>query len=459
VRTLGKIALTDGVLLLCETGAALALLRVMVRPHWTMAAVLWMAVAVGLLVKGPPILILVGGMFVFLLIFHPRRRNLVHLHPWLGLPLALVPLTVWCLLAWQEDERYVLFLGWWYIVRRVGGSVFGQAGPPGSYFLLLFGLLLPWTTYFLPGLRAAWRGLRRRQHRTILLASWLLGGWLLWELPISKLPTYVLGAFPALALLIAQLVARHLAGRLTWTRSLGLRVGTYVVLVGSIIVAGALVTAAMLLGAPWSQAAAFIPAVTLVATGALVLRHNRGDRPRAALHVAVFGTLCTYILIWLLVIPGIESERAVTRRLAQYVAAHTPADSIVIVACPIAAPSLPFYLAQAGLTWRECGTVDEGERPPLVIDWSDLWHGHFASFAQQVEAQGPVSLSSDVAQEGRIAEARMLWQTGTPEILVLDESQYVALASDLEDARIERFTGWGGDKPTQTTYVVAVRRR
>ncbi len=456
VLTLGKIALTDGVLLLCQTVAALALLRAMVRPAWTMTAILWMAVALGVLAKGPPILILVGGMFLFLLIFHPRRRNLIHLHPWFGLPLALAPLAVWGWLAWQEDQqRYVLFLAWWYILRRAGGSVFGQQGPPGTYFLLLFGLLIPWTTYFLPGLRAAWRGLRRRQHRYVLLASWLFGGWLLWELPTSKLPTYILGAFPPLALLLAQ----PLAGRLTWSRSRTLRAGATIVLVGTFVAAVAVSAATVLLAAPWARFVGLVPAAALVTTGALVWYFHTRSAPRAALHATLLGTLASYILIWLLVIPGFESQRAVTRRVAQYVAAHVPTATTVIVACPVSAPSLPFYLARAGLAWRELGVTSDDDRPPLVMDWSDLWHLRFASLVRQVQSQSPPPLSPDVAQSGRIAEARMLWHTGTPDALILDESQYADLAPDLAGAHLERFTGWRCDRPASTTYLVALRRR
>ncbi|TVQ51049.1 MAG: hypothetical protein EA366_16010, partial [Spirulina sp. DLM2.Bin59] len=57
----GKVALTDGLLVGLETVAMLAMLRAILTPHWSWSVWLWGAVALGVLTKGPPILILVLG--------------------------------------------------------------------------------------------------------------------------------------------------------------------------------------------------------------------------------------------------------------------------------------------------------------------------------------------------------------------------------------------------------------
>ncbi|MEL7534858.1 MAG: glycosyltransferase family 39 protein, partial [Bacteroidota bacterium] len=90
---LGKIALTDGWLLLWETLGLLSLWRTLKdeKPgYWPLW--FWLALAMGILTKGPAIILTVGMACLMILILHPARRNIWRLHPWFGLPLALVPL-------------------------------------------------------------------------------------------------------------------------------------------------------------------------------------------------------------------------------------------------------------------------------------------------------------------------------------------------------------------------------
>ncbi len=65
VPNLAKVSVTDALLMFFETLAALSLLNYLHQPHWKWNVWLWLAVSIGLLVKGPPILILVGGHVVF----------------------------------------------------------------------------------------------------------------------------------------------------------------------------------------------------------------------------------------------------------------------------------------------------------------------------------------------------------------------------------------------------------
>ncbi len=205
VPFLAKMAVTDGLLLLFETTAVLALLNYLKDQRWYWNAILWVSVALGLLVKGPPILILMGGLWVWLAIFHPDRKKLIGTHPWFYGLLALAPITLWIYLCNERDGG--VFTQWlldWYVLKRVGGSVFGQMGFPGYHLLVFIASFLPWFTFFPSALVAFVKDLKAKQPEMIAIAGWLVFGWLFYEAMSSALPTYSIAAQPALAVLIAR---------------------------------------------------------------------------------------------------------------------------------------------------------------------------------------------------------------------------------------------------------------
>ncbi|MFO0837842.1 MAG: glycosyltransferase family 39 protein [Phycisphaerae bacterium] len=455
VVNLGKLALTDNVLLLCETIAALALLRGCMRPSWKATLTLWIAVAAGLLAKGPPILILVGGMFVFLFIVCPRRWNLIHLHPWFGVPLALVPLAIWIQLAWAEDQRYVLFLGYWYVLRRIGGATLGQSGPPGTHFVCFFIFLLPWSAYLLSALGDAWRGVRKRRAAHVLLAGWLFGGWMVWELLASKLPTYALGAYPALALLIARQVRANLAGRLIWTVHRSLRAG-YCILVGvSVALSAAAIGLSAQLGVGWLRFLAVVPAglMLFLSIRALLLQ-RRGDA-LPAFRSLLLGFLAANIAIWLTIVPAIDVARSVNWRAAQEIARRCPPGTTVAVAAGLSSPSFPFYVRQAGLGFRDLSRSEE-PRERLNLDLSPLLRLRFREIERQVRSQTPPALTEDEKSAARLEGISSILATGEPAALVLDDGQYSALKGRFAGAEVLRPEGWLSDRFKKVRYTIVI---
>ena len=205
-----KVAFTDATLLLFQTTAVLALLNYIHQPNIRWNLLLWTSVALGVLVKGLPVLIVIGGLWAWLLVFHPQRRNLIGTHPWLFLPLALLPVTAWMYLSWLRDGgRLLTFLYEWYVVRRVGGDVWGHTGPPGYHFVVLLISFAAWMPFL-------WMAVGERIHtwrhtwspNQIALTGWMVFGWLFFELMSSKTPSYALAAQPAWALAIAPQLCR-----------------------------------------------------------------------------------------------------------------------------------------------------------------------------------------------------------------------------------------------------------
>ena len=89
-----------------------------------------------------------------------------------------------------------------HVVQRSGESLEGHWGPPGSYLASWIVCAFPWSVL---GAVALWQGWRisKRERRVAGLLGWVIGPWLVLEVVQTKLVHYVLGCYPAMALLIA----------------------------------------------------------------------------------------------------------------------------------------------------------------------------------------------------------------------------------------------------------------
>lgn len=228
----GKIALVDSLLVFFGMCGFVSLY------HWIQAKkkrfvfFFWLSVSLGLLVKGPPILIFLGGTCVLLLSINQIRSQVWKLNPFLWLPIALLPLLFWGYLSWQKDDgKLIRWMLDWYIFRRATDPVFGQSGPPGTYLLLFVVTLFPWSRLYLSFLNEnGWKLIAYLKTegfgviKNLLPWYWeksnfiftskrflLLGlsfSWIFYEFLASKLPSYPLSAYPILSILLADQLAR-----------------------------------------------------------------------------------------------------------------------------------------------------------------------------------------------------------------------------------------------------------
>jgi len=345
IPNIAKVAVVDSSLLLCETLAVLSLFAYLRSPEWKWNVLFWLAISAGLLLKGPPILILTGGLWVFLFIFHPERKRLIGTHPWVFLPLALLPLLLWGYLAWQRDPSFIQWMLDWYIFKRVGGTVLGQTGPPG-YYLLVFILSF---LVFLPVLPAAFwdlfKRLRQREETALMLTGWLIFGWLFYELIPSKLPAYALGAIPAIAILIAQQLLdinkeNYLYKKAVTTFSV------FFVLLFFVVAVGLIYTGFTLIGREAAVRVIFVmfllwPLSFISGTLVFAKRYTYG------IGGLIFTGILFTTLTWLLLIPQIEPLRNAPLRLAQAIEATAPANTLIVMGDDFSEiPSIPFYLSR-----------------------------------------------------------------------------------------------------------------
>jgi len=348
LTSLGKIAVTDALLILFETIAVLAIFNHYEKPSWKWFFILWMAVAGGLLVKGPPILILTLGVLGWLWIFHKKHWRWVSLHPWVGLPLALVPLFWWGRVAWLSDGG--VFINWlldWYIFKRASGeTAFGQWGPPTYFLLVFFVAFLPFATFFPAAIGSLFKKFftKNRENFYLYLMAWCVSGWFFYELIPSKLPAYAMGAYGAIAILLAKQITELNAE--DFQNKKIYKFGRYLFLVFIFIIAIGLPVAAAALLSVWGIVAASITSLFVLGLGLYTFNHQKRNNLESAYKGSIFLGLTFVLFAWILVIPAAEHPRSATKRIAEKIGQEFSEETQVVFARPFYLPSLPFYVAQ-----------------------------------------------------------------------------------------------------------------
>lgn len=355
---LTKISVTDSLLLFFETMAVFGLINFMHRPNWKETLWFVLGVSGGMLVKGPPVLILTIGMMGVFLVLHPDRMRVLRFHPWFSLPIAALPLFIWGWMAWQTDGG--VFIKWmidWYTVSRITNEVLGQTGPPGYYLAFILLAFLPFTL-FLPGAFSnLFKSLdpRKWSRVQIILFAWLLSGWIIYEFMRSKLPAYAIGAYPAIAILLAMEWNRWTADETRISRLP--KVGTvfYLMLVTTLSIVLPLMAQVepsfrklMAQEAHWPLY--IISVVLLVTAIAAVISLSKANYT-TTFRLLLFQSFSLLCAIWLWLIPVLEPQRSATKQLAMWMS-DQPQYEEVIFADNYRLPSLPFYLMRQGISFQ-----------------------------------------------------------------------------------------------------------
>lgn len=321
-----RLATTDAVLLLATllTGGALVL-RWIGKPWPRDDLILAIAVAVGVLVKGPVILLMAGGMYAAARLLG-RHYALSGLLTWRALVVLLMLAAPWfALIAMRHGAAF------WHesVLHDVAGKAVSaqesHGQPPGFYLLTLPLAGWPWAA-LLPAVGwLAWR--ERRQPLVQALLAWILPIWGVFELAPTKLVHYVLPTYPAWVLL----------GTLAWCRRhewpewvRRCCVGLFVL--GALVLAGA---GAWLAGRFGPAAAdGWVFAGLLLAAAAVFLALRRP----VWLLLAVVASWAHW---WAVVVPGMD-QLWVSRRVALLAARIAPACDVVSQG--FSEPSLVFEL-------------------------------------------------------------------------------------------------------------------
>src|SRR6201992_3817226 len=219
-----RLAQDDAMLLLTVVAAMGALARVYLswqrgedpeHPPWSWPVIFWTALAGGILLKGPLILMFVGLTIAALAILDRSAGWLWRLRPVWGLMWTLVLVLPWFVaIFWRAGDAF--------FADSIGGDMLSKlsaqeshGAPPGVYLLLFWVTFWPGALLAGMAVPAVWRA--RREPGALFLLAWLVPSWIVFEAVLTKLPHYVLPLYPAIAILTIGALERRVLSR-SWVR-------------------------------------------------------------------------------------------------------------------------------------------------------------------------------------------------------------------------------------------------
>lgn len=221
-----RLAKTDAVLLMCVVAMMGAMGRIYTtwqrgedaaQPGWRIPLIFWVSMAVGILIKGPLMLMFAGLTIAALVILDRSAGWLPRLQPLWGIPLLLSFAVPWFIAIYLRagDAFFADSLGG-DMLNKVAMGQESHGAPPGFYLVLFWLTFWPGTALAAMAVPAVWRA--RSEPGAQYLLAWVIPSWIVFELVMTKLPHYVLPLYPALAILAAGALERRVLSRgwLSW---------------------------------------------------------------------------------------------------------------------------------------------------------------------------------------------------------------------------------------------------
>lgn len=334
--------------------------------RWALLA--WVAVALGILTKGPVALVvplLVAGPYAFW-----RRRSLVVWHPFGWVP-ALLLLLPWVLAVEARVPgflRYALITETW---QRLTTQELQRGGPIWYFLPYLIGGCFPWVLVVAASARERWRERRAHERRPLVyLALWIAMPLLFFSFSQSKRPQYILPLVAAVALLTAWAWSgERLPGRGIRTAAIGwLLIGGTFLWVAS--ARGERLEAVPELAAraqPTALALGVLMVVCGVAAWALS-RHGVASLAALSLPLALVPVITGPLLS---AVAGARSAQGLAAALRPHLTPET-----AIVGIETFPPSLSFYL---GRSIELSSATGAPLRSNFVLRFYDDWVGRASS--------------------------------------------------------------------------------
>jgi 4-amino-4-deoxy-L-arabinose transferase-like glycosyltransferase len=198
--------------------ARATLVRYEARLRWkALAALAGLAAAGGFLSKGLVAIVLPGAILFLWCLATRRMRFLTSLLFGPALPVFLLAATPWFVLAERRTPGFLQFFFIHEHFQRFSTSVAQRPGPIYYFVLIFLAGFLPVIPFFLSSLKKAWR---RDEPEALFFLLWFTVVLVFFSLSRSKLPPYLMPAFPAAAALAARaLFERGRASSGAWRAS------------------------------------------------------------------------------------------------------------------------------------------------------------------------------------------------------------------------------------------------
>jgi 4-amino-4-deoxy-L-arabinose transferase-like glycosyltransferase len=362
-----RMAKIDATLLAAVLGAQGALAKIYLDSaadreasvRW--ATVFWLALGLGLMLKGPIILLVAFGTILLLTISERRAGWLRRLRPAWGVPLMLAVVLPWFISIAVISEG--AFFG-----TAVGHSLLGKVatgqqshGAPPSYYLALFPVTF-WPGSLFAAIAVPFVWARRRAPAVRFCLCWIAPTWIVFELVVTKLPHYVLPTYPAIACLAAAgLLSRETRNAGRWALRF-MRGFAAVWLIIGVGLACFLPVAAWALEARLDMVGVLTALAVVPLLGATLLLLQR-DRRIHAVACAGAAALTIFVSVYAYQLPRLQTIW-MSPRIAEAVARARPCEGTTVATVPYAEPSLVFLLGTGTKLTDVRGAVEHLRRDP-----------------------------------------------------------------------------------------------
>ncbi|SHN14916.1 ArnT family glycosyltransferase [Roseibium suaedae] len=198
-----RLAKTDAVLFASIALAQGALARIWLNGgeerRWGLAFLFWTGLAVGVLVKGPVALMVLGFTIAGIMVLTRKFAWFKSAAPLAGLLWFVALVLPWFVAIYiATDGAFFQEAVGKDLLGKVGQGQEGHGAPPLTHLGVMFGVFWPLPAFVLLALGAIWRG--RASPLVVFCAAWFLPSWVVFELVATKLPHYTMPLLPALAI-------------------------------------------------------------------------------------------------------------------------------------------------------------------------------------------------------------------------------------------------------------------
>jgi 4-amino-4-deoxy-L-arabinose transferase-like glycosyltransferase len=313
-----RTAKTDATLLLTVILAMGALARAWLGSvaAWAVPAVFWTALAAGILVKGPIVLMPVVAAAVWVSAHGRSVAWLGRLRPLPGLLWMLALVLPWFVaIMIRTDGAFLTASLGGDMAEKIAATGEHDGRPPGLYLVTIWLTFWPWTLLLPLAAVTGWA--MRRSAQGAFLLGWLVPSWLVFEAVATKLIHYTLPLYPPLMLLAAVPLLQLMRGEAAF-RGVAAWIGLGLFALGTLVFAGLAIGLPVALG----PGLALLPTLGGLAlaglAGAGAVWLWRGQAQRAVVALAAAGIA----LGWTLAGASLPAARDawVTPRLAEAMA-------------------------------------------------------------------------------------------------------------------------------------------
>ncbi len=241
-----RLAKTDAALLACIAIAQYTLARAYLghAVKWGTFLTFWIALAAGILIKGPIILLITLSTLLWLRIGEGNLKWVRPLKPLYGIMLTLALVMPWFIAIMMQSKGA-------FLAQSAGHDLFGKILngqnrgiiPPGAYALVFVATFFPFSLFALLAIPDIWA--KRHDPAFRFCLGWIILPWIVFELTLTKLVHYVLPVYPAVSILAAAILCAGYGAR----DSLKSRAWTVIAVTAWIIIGMALALAILLIPA------------------------------------------------------------------------------------------------------------------------------------------------------------------------------------------------------------------